>query len=364
MTRTCSFSTALILAGSLTACAHLNGGTRGQSSLRVLTPAARLAAIRRAQVWSATDVPAMDIRTGPTGPGSFMPNETVSCDYVVKRSSGSSPKFECAISPDDEVKVKYGQDNAEVFGEVASTRLLWALGFGADRMYPVRVICHGCPSGLGGAHQEPGNGTLFEYAAIERKMAGKEMDTAHITGWAWPELDLVDPKEGGASRAERDALKLVAVIIQHTDSKAEQQRLVCLSARKAITDNGQECPETFMMVNDLGQTFGHANIYNRNAVSVNYSEWSHTPVWKDPARCVGNLARSLTGTLIDPPISEEGRKFLAGLLAQLTDRQLHDLFAVSRFAERTGNGQAGTVDEWVAAFKAKRAEIVNHTCPS
>jgi len=196
-------------------------------------------------------------------------------------------------------------------------------------------------------------------------MAGKEMDTSHITGWACRSSTWSTRKRGGASRAERDALKLVAVIIQHTDSKAEQQRLVCLSARKAITDNGQECPETFMMVNDLGQTFGHANIYNRNAVSVNYGEWSHTPVWKIPHAASANLARSVTAARSSIRRSaKKARKFLASLLAQLTDRQLHDLFAVSRFAERTGNGPAATVDEWVAAFKAKRAEIVNHTCPS
>ena len=34
---------------------------------------------------------------------------------------------------------------------------------------------------------------------------------------------------GGAPRAHRDALKLLAVFIQHTDNKAAQQRLVCVS---------------------------------------------------------------------------------------------------------------------------------------
>jgi len=33
--------------------------------------------------------------------------------------------------------------------EVAATRLLWALGFPADGMYPVRVICRGTPSRAG-----------------------------------------------------------------------------------------------------------------------------------------------------------------------------------------------------------------------
>ena len=43
---------------------------------------------------------------------------------------------------------------------------------------------------------------------------------------------------------------------------------------------------------------------------------------------------------------------------------LRDLFSVARFPERTGNGRAGSVDDWVDAFKRKRDEIVHQTCPS
>ena len=42
----------------------------------------------------------------------------------------------------EELKVKYGRRNPEPWAEVAATRLLSALGFGADRMYVVaRVHC-------------------------------------------------------------------------------------------------------------------------------------------------------------------------------------------------------------------------------
>jgi len=43
------------------------------------------------------------------------------------------------------------------------------------------------------------------------------------------------------------------------------------------------------------------------------------------------LPKSSTGTLDNPIIREEGRKFLADLLVQLTDVQLHDLFEAARF---------------------------------
>ena len=88
---------------------------------------------------------------------------------------------------------------------------------------------------------------------------------------------------------------------------------------------------------------------------------------KNPARCVTNLPKSLTGTLKNPSITEAGRRFLADLLAQLTDTQLHDLFDVARVTHRLGatKGPAGgtTIEQWVDTFKQKRSEIVNHTCP-
>ena len=77
------------------------------------------------------------------------------------------------------------------------------------------------------------------------------------------------------------------------------------------------------------------------------------------------MLKSMTGTLKDPVISEEGRKFLAGLLTQLTDQQLRDLFEVARFGRRSLPDQpAATIDQWVAAFKKKRTEIVSHSCPN
>src|SRR4029453_16522737 len=100
--------------------------------------------LRKAHVWTATSVSEMDLKAGPQGKGAFPLNEMVTCDYVQAKPSGNSPKFDCAIAPGDVVKVKYGKGNGEVHAEVLATRLLWALGFGADSMYPVRVTCRGC----------------------------------------------------------------------------------------------------------------------------------------------------------------------------------------------------------------------------
>jgi hypothetical protein len=330
------------------------------------TKEARLAFIQKAQIWAPTKVSEMDLRAGPQGPGSFAPNEAVGCDYVEKTLPGTTQKFDCAISKGDIVKVRYGDENGKVEGAVLASRLLWALGFGADRLYPVRVTCRGCSPDPWAQRARVSGERLFDPAAIERKPIGHEMNSEHKGGWAWPELDLVDEQQGGAPRAQRDALKLLAVFMQHTDTKEEQERLLCLPSSKRDVD---ECDQPFMLLHDVGLTFGQANAFNRTSVgSVNFDQWSKTPIWKDAKTCVGHMSESNTGTLGDPIISEAGRQFLADLLVQLTDQQLRDLFQVARVDLRSRRPNSleppATVDEWVTAFKRKRDEIVTRRCHS
>jgi hypothetical protein len=355
---------ALVATSFVAAVPLFNGPAAGQAHHARVTPEARLVAIRRAHVWTPTKVAAMNLKVGPQGPGALAPNETVTCDYVEKRMDGRSPKFTCRLASGDEVKIKYGKENGEVYGEIAATRLFWALGFPADRWYPVRVVCRGCPPDPR-ANSRPDSGEVtFDPAALEREAEGQILEVKDKSGWAVPELELVQETAGGAPPAHRDALKLLAVFIQHTDSKPEQQRLMCAPGEQVGPD-GEPCLHTTMMVGDLGLTFGHANVYNRNSVgSVNFEQWSRTKIWSDEKTCTGDISRSQTGTLDHPRISEAGRKFLADLLMQLTDAQLRDLFEVARFPQRTGGGRAATVDEWVGAFKQKRDQITNITCPA
>ena len=320
----------------------------------------RLNAIRTAQVWSPVDIGSMDMKAGPVNAEGFAPGAEVQCEYHEERLVGT-PKFNCVIPPDDKVRVKYGERNGEVYSEVAASRLLWALGFGADGVYPVRVVCNGCPGDPIRNHKKAAGTRAFVPAVIERKMAGDEIELHKDSGWSWVELAFVDPASGGAPLAHRDALKLLAVMIQHTDSKPQQQRLMCLDRKMGNTPaKDGACAHPFMMINDLGKTFGTATAFNSDAKSaVNLKEWSRTPVWKDETGCVARLPKSMTGSLEHPKIGEAGRAFLSNLLSQLSDQQLRDLFEVAQFTRRDSSA---TVDDWVSAFKKKRDDIAARAC--
>src|SRR5215471_6342976 len=196
----------------VTQATSLAAAGNGAASVRPdqLTESGRLAFIRRALIWQPTDIPSMNVREGPGGTDRFEPYELVTCDYVDEPRQGTSPKFSCALADGDVVKVRYGARNGEVQGSVLATRLLWVLGFAADRVYPVRVRCRGCSADPWNNRARGSQEHVFDPAVIERNPHGVEMREGNRkAGWAWSELDLIDEHQGGATRAQVDALKLL-----------------------------------------------------------------------------------------------------------------------------------------------------------
>lgn len=114
----------------------------------------RLEYIGRAETWRPIDTPSLDVLAGPAellGNKGYHFAENIVCAFVDPDQdsdpfgNGQTPKFHCRTSNGKVIKVKYGLRNPEVYGEVAGTRLLWALGFGSDTNYSVRVQCEDCP---------------------------------------------------------------------------------------------------------------------------------------------------------------------------------------------------------------------------
>jgi hypothetical protein len=331
--------------------------TPRQAPSRLAMPADRAGALRedalaRARVWREPAVPVESADLADNPPGSFRVTDELVCRFLPHRSGGRTPKFQCVLPGGDVIKVKYGRANHERLAEVAGSRLAQALGFGADRMFVVRrVTCWGCPAypyprlawldTLLADYDRP---TAFEHPVIERTLPGLAIETSDKEGWDWTELDKVDEARGGSSRAELDALRLFAVLLNHWDNKAPNQRLACLPGGPRPDGS---CAAPFALIHDYGATFGPRR--------ADLAAFTARPIWKDAATCTVSM-HGLPfdgGTFPDRRLGEEGRVFLAERLRRLSPEQVRGLFAGARF------GETGAVDAWVRAFDGRVRQIVD-----
>jgi hypothetical protein len=332
------------------------------------TRAARDAALASAKVWQQPAVPIAqaNLRLNRAGPGHIDDSAHISCRFVLRPVSGTTPKFYCELPTGEALKIKYGKWNPELHAEVAASRLLTALGFPADQMFIVGgVHCAGCPTfpfqslrcfARVGLHSAcfPGGVNYahtvdFDSAVLERKLPGTVIEAESDQGWAWFELDRIDPVHGGSTAAEVDALRLMAVFLAHWDNKSPNQRLLC--PPEAVDADGG-CRQPLAIIQDLGATFG--------PLKIDLNNWKRGRIWKDTATCTVSMAHMPWGgaTFPERRISEGGRRLLLGLLTQLSDQQLRDLFEGSRVTAHEQLGAEGRrADAWVGAFKDRVAQI-------
>ena len=337
----------------------------------------RDAALKAARVWFAPKVPigSADFSVNTPGPKGFDANADVDCTFSLEPVGGTTPKFYCTLPDGDRVKVKYSErplPNGEVPAEIAASRLLTALGFPTDRMNRVHSVrCRACPPLPQQALQclekgqpaalclqgaAPDRVMTFDEAVIERALEGEKIEATKDQGWSWYELDKIDPKAGGSSRAEVDAFRLMAILLAHWDNKGANQRLLCPPG--AERPDGS-CRTPVAAIKDLGATFGPKR--------VDLAGWEKAPVWTDRTSCLVSM-KTLPfdgATFRDARISEEGRQFAVKLLRSLTAPQLNALFeasGVSSYQNLLAKGRKP--QEWTDAFLAKVEQIASGgPCP-
>jgi hypothetical protein len=324
---------------------------------------AREAALAAAAIWSMPEVPPdqMDFSRNTPGPGTLDPTSDVDCEFVVKPVNGTTPKFHCKLPDGSTIKVKYGATNPEVPAQVAASRLMAALGFAVDRMMLVHSVrCKGCPplpalaldclkKGVPRAlclvGASPVRVRTFTDVMIERPFEGKRIEAKDDEGWAWFELDRIDPEAGGADRTEVDALRLMAVLLAHWDNKGSNQRLVCPPGREQPDGS---CRAPVAVLHDLGATFG--------PLKADLPNWKEIPMWADAGACRVSMATLPYGggTFPEHRISEEGRALAVKLLRALSPVQLNTLFEASGFRRYPHvTAAAHNPQAWTDVFMAK-----------
>ena len=367
----------------------------------------RMEAIRNASVWldgSLEKISSRDLRSGPEHELFNKPGQEIVCDFVLPNKDdlpgGRTPKFDCELlfkGKKKVFKVKYDPyfnkingkgavRNLEVYGEILSTRLMWALGFPADNVYTVKVVCRNCPldpwlyirKELGvydvqdtvigfvdknlersRKWKEGFSDRVFDPAIVEVKFSGDTIALEKVKGWEWSELfdNMANPE---VQKPQREALAILMAFIQHMDSKAEQQRLTC---EKGSWD-GYNCTKPFMIVQDAGSSFGSGWAPFQGDILLNkvtVGKWVKLPIWRDKNKCILKINAPPNASLTDSwQVSEEGRAFLANLMKELTEKQIRDLFTVSRISM---SGNEVTISEWTKAFMEKmEREIFSVRC--
>jgi len=321
--------------------------------------ARRNEALTRARILTAEpfDAASIDLAADPNR-GVIDANFT-SCRYKPDAVSGTTPKFDCELPSGEKIKVKYGWTH-EIPSEAAATRLLDALGFGADRVSRVETVrCFGCPfqpfhsrallemlklDAYFDKRIDYSGHRDFTQVSVERNLDGEAIEAGDARGWAFYELDKIDPSRGGATRAEVDALRLIAIFLHHWDNKAPNQRLTCVDAKTP------DCAHPLAMIQDVGSEFGPKK--------VDLANWRSTPVWRDAAKCLVSMKHLpySGGTFKDVAISEDGRRLLADRIRQVSTPQIEALF--------TGAGLED-VPGWTAVFQDRVRQIVDRpACPA
>jgi hypothetical protein len=393
----------------------------GEPHVIVTSPAQRQAYLANARVWEPRDLPSPEaIVEGPPRPGvasraSLNPPDGIPCTYESggAQMGGRTPKFTCRTDDGRSLRVKYysgdpATGNREVFAEVVTTRLFWALGFHADAVYPITVNCRDCPA-------DPMKGTGAR--ATRRFLGVTEPPFAGLLilskadpeeGWKFGDFDaaidtLPDGPERATRRAQFDALRSLAAFVQHGDRKHAQQRLVCLGEVQSSAGDvhplgsgddsaftvpalferpgASACETPVAMIQDLGATLGSSGLKTSQSDKVNLDAWARRRVVVanrgragTPAGCRLDVTASITAgshAKASSPVSEAGRRFLVEQLDRLTDAHIRALFGAGRL-DALGEPAAWTdpatktvhrgADAWVALFKHKRAQVSALSC--
>lgn len=273
----------------------------------------------------------------------------------------------------------------EVFTEVASTRLFWALGYPADVMIPLqKIVCFGCdPHPKAQKSLSPGSVSIYHFPVMERKFKGSKIadffNMNSTIAWHYPLW-----KE--ETKNDFEGLAVLSQLIGYHNFINLQNRLQCEAGK--LDEATGVCSNPVPFMQDLGSTWsdrataaereemglddnprGNLKFYQRGRVfermgscRLFYRISSHAP----------SESKAGPGLL---SVTREGVEPLKEKLRKLSPEAIRSIFEAARFADmepaRLNSTPGSTleekrkirVDEWARALEKRIQEVLESDCP-
>ena len=153
----------------------------------------------------------------------------------------------------------------EVFTAVATTRIMWVLGFPADHVYPAgAAICIGCSDDPFGKKLADNKSStkdapiIFKIVNAERESPWDQINPEDDETWSWTDAARFysDGEWTHQQRVEFDAYRLALGLVHYYNALPQQNRLACADWEPTVEGRPKKCRNPVNYVHDLGSTFG------------------------------------------------------------------------------------------------------------
>jgi hypothetical protein len=286
------------------------------------------------------DIRSLDLFYGPGGK-EHQPKMPVS--FVEEEKKGSSPKFDVRDKEGKKWKAKVGP---EARPETVASRLMWAVGYGANENYVVpELAVDGLPKHLSrGDEYRLKNGALHDVRL--QRHSGEKVGT-----WSWRN----NPFKG---TREFNGLRVMMALLDNWDLKDANNALYANKKTGAIEYE----------VTDVGATFGPTHRTHYEDSKGNLKVYRRAKFITRRAKDYVDFAivglPDLTWAIFDPPyyimemhrrwigkhIPRQDAKWVGSLLAQLSEQQLRDAFRAADFPP-------DQIDGFVAVLQQRIADL-------
>jgi len=266
-------------------------------------------------MWEPVDIPSRDLFAGPGGES--MKPDLSRVEFLEEEKSGHNKKYRIK---DGSGKIWVAKLGREARPEVAAVRLLYGIGYKTEVNYFVPSITI------------PGKGT-FENVRLEARPENIE----RLDEWKWKENPFVGTKE-------LQGLKMMMVFMSNWDVLDLQNKVLAV--------NG----ENHYIVSDLGATFGKLGgnnfpiIYRLGRKTGSPEHFEDTKLVRFVEDGEVELAYKGKNRGVFKGFTVDDARWLAGLLTQLSDKQIGDAF-------RAANYNAEEVATFTGAVRSKITEL-------